>query len=134
MLSALLLSMALHASAPHASVLVSRRTSLSPAEANALAQRICKHLAAFAVPLDLDADAARASLGRLGLNDAAQCNGRKACVTELGRQLGSTHVLSLSVSQVGVDRSIALELLLIDDATVLEREAIVVSRGREFAS
>ena len=114
---------------PGVAVLVGRRTSLSQVEAQVLSQTISTHLATAHVPIQLDADAAGASLNRLGLKDASACNGRKACLTELGRQLSSAYVIALSLSQVERDRSIALEFLRVADGVVLEKEAIILSTG-----
>lgn len=129
MLFAALLTWSLGAVDPAAAVLVGRRTSLSAADAQVLAQTISKHLVSAKVPIKLDADAARSSLARLGLKDASACNGRKACVSELGRQLSAAYVISLSLSEVGSDRSIALELLRVEDGLVLEKEALILAPG-----
>ncbi len=129
MIFAVLLTFSLGAADAQTVVLVGRRTSLSQAEAEVLSRTISTHLTGARVPLKLDADAARASLARLGLKDASACNGRKACVTELGRQLQATYVIALSLSQVGSDRSIALELLRVSDGVVLEKEALILATG-----
>ena len=130
MISAVLFSFTLGAVDPQsAALLVGRRTSVSQADAQALSQTISTHLASAKVPLTLDADAARASLNRLGLKDASACNGRKACLTELGNQLAVTWVISLSLSQVGSDRSLALELVRVADGVALEKEALILGPG-----
>jgi hypothetical protein len=129
MILGLVVTLSLAAADSDVAVLVGRRTSVSPAEAQTTSQAISTHLANARVPLKLDADAARASLSRLGLKDASACNGRKACLTELGRQLQVGWVISLSLSQVGSDRSIALELLRVADGVVPEKEAIILATG-----
>lgn len=129
MIFAVLLTFSLGAVDAETAVLVGRRTSLSQADAQVLSQTISTHLANAGVPLKLDADAARDSLSKLGLKDASACNGRKACVSELGRQLQVAYVLALSLSQVGSDRSLALELLRVSDGVVLEREALILATG-----
>lgn len=134
MLFAILLTFSLGAADSGASVLVGRRTSMSPADAQALSQTISTFLVAARVPVLLDADAARASLSRLGLKDASACSGRKACLTELGRQLATPYVIALSLSQVESDRSLALELLRVSDGVVLETEAIILSTGANLTA
>ena len=129
MLLAALISFALGAVESDAAVLVGRRTSVSQADAVLLSNTISGHLKAAKVPLKLDADAARASLAQLGIKDASACNGRKACLTELGRQLSAPYVLTISLSQVGSDRSVALELLRVSDGVVLEKEALILATG-----
>ena len=129
MIFAVLLTFSLGAVDAQTAVLVGRRTSLSQADAEVIPRTISTHLTGAQVPLKLDADAARASLSRLGLKDASACNGRKACITELGRQLQATFVISLSLSQVGSDCSIALELLRVFDGVVLEKEALILAHG-----
>ncbi len=134
MLFAALITWSLGAVDPAAAVLVGRRTSLSAPDAQVLAQTISTHLVSAKVPIKLDADAARSSLARLGLKDASACNGRKACVSELGRQLAAAYVISLSLSEVGSDRSIALELLRVEDGVVLEKEALILAPGAVIAA
>ncbi len=129
MILGLVVTLSLAAADTDVAVLVGRRTSVSPAEAQTISQTISTHLVNARVPLKLDADAARASLSRLGLKDASACNGRKACITELGRQLQVGWVISLSLSQVGSDRSIAIELLRVSDGVVPEKEAIILATG-----
>ncbi len=126
MICAVLITWSMGAVDPAAAVLVGRRTSLNAVDAQVLSQAISTHLVSARVPIKLDADAARTSLSRLGLKDASACNGRKACVSELGRQLAVAYVISLSLSQVGSDRSIALELLRVEDGVVLEQEALIL--------
>ena len=134
MLFAVLLTFSLSAVDSDVAVLVGRRTSLTQAEAQKLSQTISAHLTAGGVQLKLDADAAGASLARLGVKDASACNGRKACVTELGRQLAVPYVIALSLSQVGNDRSIALQLLRVADGVVLESEALILAPGANITA
>lgn len=129
MVPALILALTLSAEPPRAVVLVGRRTAMSAADAQALAQRISTTLTASRAPVHLDADAALAALVRLGVKDPAACTGRKACITELGRQLSATHVINLSLSQIGGDLAVALELMTVDTASVLERDALVLVPG-----
>jgi hypothetical protein len=110
-------------------VVVGRRTSVSQADAQAMAQTLSTQLVAEKVPLRLDADSAQAALARLGVKDPSACNGRRACLVELGRQLSAPQVISLSVSQVDTDRSIAFELLDVADASVLEKDALILPAG-----
>jgi hypothetical protein len=127
--SALSLAWVLAAADPSAAVLISRRTSIPPKEAQELAQQLSSRLVSAGVPLKLDADQARSQLSRLGLSDSAQCAGKRGCVIELGRQLGVSHVIAVSISQIGSDRSIAVELLEVEKGDVLEKDAVIVGLG-----
>lgn len=128
MLLSLALVMTL-AAEPSVAVLVGRRTAVAQAEAQALAQSVSMELTAAKVLLTLDAGAASARLGRLGLKDSSFCGGKKACLVELGKQLAVEHVLVVSASQVGSDRSVALELWKVADGSVEEREGLLVPPG-----
>ncbi len=129
MISALVLSLVLSVDPPGAAVLVGRRTSVSQADATAVAQALSTRLLAAGVPLRLTAEAAHAALARLGVKDPSACNGRRACLVELGRQLSSPLVISLSVGQVDRDRALALELIDVSDANVLEKEGLILPAG-----
>lgn len=126
---ALSLAWVLAAGDPSAAVLIARRTSIPPKDAQAIAQQLSSRLAERGVPLKLDADQASSQLGRLGLKDSAQCSGKRGCVVELGRQLGVSHVIAVSISQIGSDRSIAVELLDVEKGEVLEKDALIVGAG-----
>lgn len=110
-------------------VLVTRRTAFTREEADATARLVSKELVAQRVLLQLDADGAREALARLGLQDSSACAGRKKCISELGRQLGVTWVIGLSLARVGADQSIALELIKVSDGSVAEKEALAFPKG-----
>lgn len=126
---ALVLGLLVHAGDAQLAVVVGRRTSVTSADAHAFARSVSTQLGQRGVPVKLDADAARTALTRLNVKDAAACNGRKACLTELGRQLGVAWLVALSVAQVGSDRSVALDLLEVSTAAVAEREAVILPPG-----
>lgn len=109
-----------------AAVVVGRRTAVSTDDAQAVARAVSIALRAADVGLRFDADAARSELARLGLADAAQCAGRRACLAEIGRQLGVSALVVVSVSQVGADRSVALELLETSSGAVVASLASIV--------
>lgn len=129
MISAAFVSLLLLADDPGTVVLVGRRTGLSQTESQVLAQTISTHLREARVPVRLDATAASTALGRMGLKDASACNGRKACLTELGRQLESPWVISLSLSRIDADLSIAVELVRVADGQVVEKDAMIIPVG-----
>lgn len=118
---------------PTVAVLVSRRTGVPAATADALARQVSTALTAERVPLKLDADAARAAVTRLGLSDAAACDGRKRCVTELARQLGVEWVVGLSFAQLGGDRSMAIELFRQSDGAVVAKDALLLGANTDLA-
>lgn len=125
----LLMALALQASseASSAVVLVGRRTGATPTEAQATAEQVSSLLAEANVPLSMSAASVTSELARRGLKDASGCQGRRACLAELGRQLGVTHVVAVSVTQIGSDRSVGLELVLVADETVVEKDALIVA-------
>lgn len=110
-------------------VLVTRRTAFTREEADATSRSISKELVAQRVLIQLDADGAREALARLGLQDSSACAGRKKCISELGRQLGVTWVIALSLARVGADQSIGIELIKVSDGSVSEKEALVLPKG-----
>jgi len=127
------LAWVISAADPAAAVLISRRTSIPPKEAQELAQLLSKGLVAAGVPLKLDADSARAGLARLGIKDSSLCGGKRSCVTELGRQLSVSHVIAVSISQIGADRSIAVELLEVESGAAVEKDALIVPLSASLA-
>lgn len=109
-------------------MLVTRRTGLSVNEADALGDALSKSLVSRGVWLRLDAPAARAAVARLGLKDAALCEGRKRCIAELASQLGVKWVISLSLAKLGGDLSIGFELIN-EGGTVVDKDSLVSVAG-----
>lgn len=113
---------------PAAVVLVTRRTAVTPAQANALAAECWEGLRAGGVPLALEPAATLKQLARVSVKDSASCNGRRACVAELGRQLKADYVVALSVSRLDADTSVALELVRVADEGVVEKDSLLLSK------
>lgn len=116
---------ALLAADPSTAAVLARRTNVSGAEANSLAAQAAAALSADGVPMLPDAELAR-RLTRLGLKDASTCGGKTACLTEVGRQLKLDWLVSVSVSRLENDRSVALELLKLSAGTVVEKESLLL--------
>lgn len=123
-LSLLVAILAQGASPSSTVVIVTRRTAVSAADAQALAMRVTKELEAAGVEV-VHADVAARRLASLGVNDTGLCGGRKACVQEFGRQLEVAVVVGLSLSEVDQDRSMSLEAVRITDGAVLTRENLL---------
>jgi hypothetical protein len=108
-------------------VLVVRRTSVDAQQAHALAESVATLLSKAGVAVEAPAETVR-RLGALGVKETTQCGGRKACVLELLRQLGRPAGVAVSVSQLGGERSVALEAIRAKDGAVLAKEAAVLKK------
>jgi hypothetical protein len=116
-------------------VLVARRTAVTPALARTLAQDTSKHLAAAGVGIAFEPDAALKRLAQVSVKDTTSCNGKRACLAELGRQLAVPWVVALSAATLDSELSVGLELIRVARrvraAAFLER-AVQVRRGRRL--
>ncbi|MCU0699117.1 MAG: hypothetical protein MUC96_21640 [Myxococcaceae bacterium] len=112
---------------PSSVVLLSRRTSVSIAEASALTSRVAGALAANGVTVSTPPDAAAAALKRLGFPDSSSCGGKRECLVELGRQLQVEWVFAVSVTKVENDRSVGVELIHVTDGSSPEKDAVVLA-------
>jgi hypothetical protein len=108
-------------------VLVVRRTSVDAPQARALAESVASLLSKAGVAVEAPAETVR-RLGALGVKETTQCGGRKACVLELLRQLERPAGVAVSVSQLGGERSVALEAIRASDGAVLAKEAAVLKK------
>jgi hypothetical protein len=114
---------------PRTVVLVTQRTEVSEKEGLALAVEAQRQLAAAGVRVDSTAGALK-QLAKLSFADTSACDGRKVCVTELGRQLSVEVVVGLSVADLEDDRAVSFEALRIRDGVVLAREQLVFPRKK----
>lgn len=112
---------------PTSVVMLARRTAVPPAEAQALVNHITGVLVELKVPGVLPAADLGVALQKLNLKDATSCRGRPACVAELGRQLQARWVVMISLSQLGDERSVGLELLQVEGEAVLEKDAVLLA-------
>ncbi|MFO0594947.1 MAG: hypothetical protein U0228_06575 [Myxococcaceae bacterium] len=110
---------------PRAAVVLARRTSVSPADASALLDKVSN---AVAGPDFLPFADSQKRLAALGLKDATNCNGGADCHVEVARQLKVSWLVLVSVSQIGTDQSLALELFRVGKAEVVERESLLLAR------
>jgi hypothetical protein len=108
-------------------VLVTRRATVSVANANTLAKELRKSLADAGVAAPFAPDQLQRKLLALGVKDAKSCDGKRACAIELGRQLGVATVVSLSLAQISKDVSIYAEALRISDGAKLADETWVIT-------
>ncbi len=109
--------------------LLVRRTTVAPAPASALTREAAGLLEKGGLPMTVSPEVAVRGLAKAGVVDSATCNGKKACVAELGRQVGVAWVVAVSISQVEGDRSLALELVQVSDATVAARDSVLLVPG-----
>ncbi len=119
---------------PPVLVLLSRRTGVPAADATALVQRVADAGAEAGWRQPWAPQAAVDELVRKGLKDGTACNGRRACLAELGRQLGAAYVVAVSTGQVGTDRSVGVELFSVEDEQVRTKDAVVLPPGSEFGA
>lgn len=127
MVTQLLLSLALCAEPNTATVLV-RRTGLSVQEANGVMQQVTQHLS---VPGLLEFSESQRKLSSFAMKDGTTCGGKAACHAELGRQLEVGWLVLVSVSQLGGDQSLALELFNVGSEQVLERQSLLLPKRGE---
>lgn len=109
-------------------VLLGRRTAAPAATAKALTSDASKVLASEGVSLAMTNEAAMQQLSRISVKDSANCNGKKACLAELGRQLKVAWVVLLSVAIIDSELSIGLELLRVSDETVVETDSLLLPK------
>lgn len=129
-LLAAVVSLALGAAeaSPATAVLVARRTAVTPAEGQALAVACSNLLKEAGVAIAVDPDTALKQLARVSVKDTATCNGKKACLAELGRQLKLDYVVLLSAATVDAETSVGLELLKVADEAVVAKDSLLVPR------
>lgn len=123
-----LLPTLLTAAEPDTLVVLSRRVSVPPAEAQAVVKEATTLLLEAGAPL-VDAAEAGQRLSKLGLKDATTCNGKPVCHAEFGKQLKVSWLMLVSVSRVAGDRSLALELFDVAGKVVADRESLILPKG-----
>ncbi|MDP1828833.1 MAG: hypothetical protein Q8L48_36570 [Archangium sp.] len=123
-----LLPTLLAAAEPTTLVVLSRRVSVTPAEAQAVVSQATTLLLEAGAPLVEVAEAGQ-RLSKLGLKDATTCNGKPVCHAEFGKQLKVSWLILVSVSRVAGDRSLALELFEVAGRTVADRESFILPKG-----
>ncbi|MDP3506158.1 MAG: hypothetical protein Q8S33_37815 [Myxococcales bacterium] len=107
-------------------VLLGRRTGTSVAEGGALTAKVASALSAHGVSVSMNPVEASAALKRLGFPDASRCSGQRACLVELGRQLGVAWVVSVSVTSIKQERSVGVELIAVADGSSPEKDAVLL--------
>lgn len=110
-------------------LVVTRRTNLSLVDGQALAREYTRTLEGMGLTIDKGPDAALSELARLSVKDTASCQGRRACVAQLGRELRVDYVLGLSVATLEGDRSVALELIKVADEATLLKDSHLLAKG-----
>lgn len=118
----------LAAAEPTTLVVLSRKVSVTPAEAQAVVTQATTLLLEAGAPL-VDGAEASQRLSKLGLKDATTCNGKPACHAEFGKQLKVSWLVLVSVSRVAGDRSLALELFDVADKSVADKESLILPKG-----
>lgn len=119
---------ALLAAEPTTLVVLSRKVSVTPAEAVAVVSQTTTLLSEAGAPV-IDAAEANRRLAKLGLKDATTCSGKPACAAEFGKQLKVDWLVLVSVSRVAGDRSLALELFHVAGKTIADRESLLLPKG-----
>lgn len=109
-------------------VLVARRTAVTPAAARTLVADTSSLLEAAGVPVAMTPDKALQQLTRVSVKDTASCNGKRACLAELGRQLKVPWVVLVSLASIDQELSLGLELLKVSDETVVETDSLLLPR------
>ena len=125
---ALLVPALLTSAEPSALVVLSRKVSVTPAEAVAVVTQTTSLLLEAGAPL-IDGAEANRRLAKLGLKDATTCAGKPACAAEFGKQLKVDWLVLVSVSRVAGDRSLALELFDVAGKTIADKESLILPKG-----
>lgn len=110
-------------------VVVTRRTAVSAAEALAVCGEVSRALKAAGVQVTVEPAAAARSLATRGVKDTAACQGRLQCIVEFGRQLGVELVVSVSISEFEGDRSVVLEPYRVSTGAVLAKGTLLYRAG-----
>lgn len=130
-----LVGLTLSAPPEQAVVLVGRRTAIAAPAAKVLAADASNILEGAGVPIALAPDKALQQLSRVSVKDTSSCNGKRACLAELGRQLKVPWVVLLSVAVIDQELSVGLELLKVADETVVETDSLLLpKKGKLDAS
>ncbi|MFO0595773.1 MAG: hypothetical protein U0228_10725 [Myxococcaceae bacterium] len=109
-------------------VLISRRTAVTPAVSKPLVNDVAQALKTAGVAQALTPEAALSQLARVSVKDTASCNGKRACLAELGRQLKVAWVVTVSLAGVDQEISLGLELLRVSDETVVETDSLLLPK------
>jgi hypothetical protein len=100
--------------APEIAVLVSRRIGVGEVRAQALARRVTEYLRSQGFEKVTDPAAAAKALAVMGVKDTAECDGKRECVSGLGRVLRSWAVVALDLADVNDTMAMHFEALLSD--------------------
>jgi hypothetical protein len=109
-------------------VLVARRTAVTLPIGRALVNDTSTLLQSAGVPVAMSPDTALQQLARVSVKDSASCNGKRACLAELGRQLKVPWVVLVSVAAIDQELSLGFELLKVSDETVVETDSLILPR------
>lgn len=123
-----LVGITLSAPPEQAVILVGRRTAVSAPQAKVLAADASNILESAGVPIALPPDKALQQLTRVSVKDTSSCNGKRACLAELGRQLKVPWVVLLSVAVIDQELSVGFELLKVADETVVETDSLLLPK------
>jgi hypothetical protein len=122
--AALVLQILAQAKAPAApgkeiAVLVSRRIGVGDVRAENLAHKVSEYLRAQGFDRVTDPSQAAKQLAVMGVEDSAKCDGKRECVTGLGRVLRAWGVVALDVADLDGTMAIHFEALQSDDGEKL---------------
>lgn len=97
---------------PQVAVVVTQRSGISSERADAVATKLAEALAAQGVALAGTPKQSAAALAASGTKSAADCQGKRACVSGLGRLLRVWGVLGVELAEL--DGTLAVHLALVD--------------------
>ena len=107
-------------------VLVSRRIGVGEVRAQALARKVSDYLKAQGFERITDPAQAAKSLSVMGVRDSAECEGKRECVTGLGRVLRAWGVVAVDVADLDGTMAIHFEALQSDDGGKLGVHDVVL--------
>jgi hypothetical protein len=118
--------------APQLAVVVSGRNGMTEARAESLAMKLTDMLTAAGIAVAMDPKEAAQRLSSSGLKSAADCEGKRACVSGLGRVLKVWGVLGVDLADL--DGTVAAHLELVDSDSgerLAQHDAVATSKKIE---
>jgi hypothetical protein len=107
-------------------VLVSRRIGVGEVRAQSLARKVSEYLKAQGFDRIIDPGQAARALAVMGVKDSGDCEGKRECVTGLGRVLRAWGVVSVDLADIDGTMAIHFEALRSDDGEKLGVHDVVL--------
>lgn len=107
-------------------MLVSRRVGVGEVRAQSLARKVSEYLKAQGFDRVIEPGQAARALSVMGVKDSGECEGKRECVTGLGRVLRAWGVVSVDLADLDGTMAIHFEALRSDDGEKLGTHDVVL--------